>query len=142
MGRTPKGILILECPDGQKSYKISSKSNRIGACRTASGGRVALRARNYSKLNSKLFKILYGGCAGGAHFSWGGALTGGNYSKIKFKIIQIFRRDVGMVGGVENYGKYGDFCSKIITRFRGGGAHRRGLERNRGGGRWRCAGAT
>ena len=83
---------------------------------------------NYSKLNSKLFKILYGGCAGGAHFSWG----------------------VGMVGGVEKLwevwgflfeGLMGIFVKKI-TRFLGGGAHRRGPGRNRGGGRWRCAGAT
>ena len=34
---------------GEKSYKISSKSNRIGACRTASGEGCASH-RNYSKI--------------------------------------------------------------------------------------------
>ena len=55
-----------------------------------------------------------------------------------------------MVGGVEKLwevwgflfeGLMGIFVKKI-TRFLGGGAHRRGPGRNRGGGRWRCAGAT
>ena len=55
-----------------------------------------------------------------------------------------------MVGGVENYGELWVFLFeglmgifvKKITRFLSGGAHRRGPGRNRGVGRWRCAGAT
>ena len=36
-----------------------------------------------------------------AHIFLGGRPNGRKLFKIKFKIIQIFRRDVGMVGGVE-----------------------------------------
>ena len=85
-----------------------------------------------------------------AHIFLGGAPYGRKLFEIKFKIIQIFRRDVGMVGGVENYGELWVFLFeglmgifvKKITRFLSGGAHRRGPGRNRGVGRWRCAGAT
>ena len=50
----------------------------------------------------------------------------------------------------KNYGELWEFLFEGLvgifvkknTRFLGGGAHRRGPGRNRGGGRWRCAGAT
>ena len=119
---------ILQKSDS-KSLRCALKSGRAPTAHLFS--RHASRG-NYSKLNSKLFKILYWG-APVAHPFWGVALRARNYSKsiqnqiksapygrklfkIIFKIIQIFRRDVGMVCGVEklwgiigNYGELWEF---------------------------------
>ena len=145
--------LLVGVPCGQKSYKIYTKSNRIGALRAEIiqkfilkisqklflfGSRSSSEKDSANRRQSSLLELLRCSLSylnlsksiqnqtKSARFAWklfkikfkiiqnslwrvrrlrtfflGGALTGGNYSKMKFKIIQIFRRDVGMVGGVE-----------------------------------------